>query len=123
MTFINLSPKFEYAFRQTIDNRDDRQNGRRLSLFAVVGPCGQSIFNNLFQFSYMDYFHQPLLPIVNMGFLQRTITKIPKEMIAACQFTVRVLVYTLTQFFHVSYVDYFYETLAEVRIRVLSDKR
>ena len=97
MTFINLSPKFKYGLCQPNGNKDDRQNDHRLSVFAVVDPCGHSIFNDFFPFSYMDYFHQLFRLSVNMGFLQRVITKLPEEMIAVCQLQLWVLVCTLTR--------------------------
>ena len=36
IAFIKLSFKFEYGFCLTKDNQDGRQNGRRLSVSAVV---------------------------------------------------------------------------------------
>ena len=47
ITFIKLSPKFEYGFCQTNDNQDGGQNGCHLS----VCTCGH-LLPEFFQISY-----------------------------------------------------------------------
>ena len=42
IAFSNLSFRFEYGFCPTSDNQDDRQNGRHLSISAVVVTLTQS---------------------------------------------------------------------------------
>ena len=82
---INLWFKFEYGFCQTSDNKDDRQNGRHLSIFAVVVTLTQSfLIRFLPNFIYellLSTFHSSL----NMGFIRHPINKMADKVAAAYQ--------------------------------------
>ena len=72
---INLSVKFEYGYCPTSDNQDVRQNGRHISISAVVVTLTQS-----FLFGFFPNFIYGLLPSTsrsssNTGFVRHLITK------------------------------------------------
>ena len=82
---INLSFKFEYWFYLTSDNKDGRQNGRHLSISAVVVTLTQS-----FLIGFLPNFIYGLLPSTsssssNTGFSQHPITKMADKMAAPYQ--------------------------------------
>ena len=82
---INLSFKFEYGFCMTSDNQDGRQNGRHLSISAVVVTLTQS-----FLIGFLPNFIYELLPStfrssLNMGFVRLLITKVANKMAATYQ--------------------------------------
>ena len=56
----NLSFKFENGFCPTSDNQDGRQNGRHLSIAAVVVTLTQSILIGFLPNFIMDCFYQTL---------------------------------------------------------------
>ena len=123
---INLSFKFEYGFCPTSDNQDGRQNGRHLSISAVVVTLTQSFLIRL-----LPNFIYELLPSTfhsssNMGFVRHTITKMADKSAAAYQCLLLwslLLSHFLYDFFQVSYIDCFHQTLIQVRIWVLSDEQ
>ena len=83
---INLSVKFEYGFCPTSDNKDGRQNGRHLSIAAVVVTLTQS-----FLIGFLPNFIYGLLPSnscssLNISLVRRTITKMAAKMAAYYQF-------------------------------------
>ena len=65
---INLSVKFEHGFCPTSDNKDGRQNGRHLSISAVVVTLTQSFLIGLL----LNFIYELLLSTFhtssNMGF-------------------------------------------------------
>ena len=82
----NLSIKFEYAFCSTSDNQDGRQNGRHLSISAVMVTLTQS-----FLIGYFPNFIYGLLPSTsrsssNTGFVRQLITKMADKMAATYQY-------------------------------------
>ena len=78
-----------------------------------------------FQISYIDCFHSTLLLGLNMGFVRQKITKVADKMVPAYQFALVVLCYShlLHDCFQISYMDYFYQTLAQVRIYAWYDNK
>ena len=85
IAFINLSFYFEYGFCPAFKNQDGRQNGRHLSISAVVVTLTQS-----FLIGFLLNFVNELLPSTfrsssNMGFVRHPITKMADKMAAAYQ--------------------------------------
>ena len=83
---INLSFKIEYGFCPTFNNQDSRQNGRHLSISAVVVTLTQS-----FLIRFLPNFTYELLPSSfhsrsNMGFVLHSITKMADKMAATYQY-------------------------------------
>ena len=82
---INLSFKLKYGFDPTSNNKVGRQNGRHLSISAVVVTLTHSfLIGFLSNFIYellLSTFHASL----NMGFILHLITKMAKKMAAAYQ--------------------------------------
>ena len=72
---INLSFKFEYGFCPTHDSQDGRQNGRRLSIYAVVVTLAQS-----------SLLPSTFLSSSNTGFVRHPITMMAKKMAATYQY-------------------------------------
>ena len=86
IAFINFSFKFDYGFCPTFDNQDGRQNGRYLSISAVVVTLTQS-----FLIGFLPNFINELLPStfhssLNMGFVQHPITKMADKMAGTYQY-------------------------------------
>ena len=59
----NLSLKLEYRFCLTSDNQDGRQNGRHLSISAVLVTLTQSFLIGFLPNSYMNCFHHPFVQV------------------------------------------------------------
>ena len=77
---INFLFKFQYRFCPTSDNQDGRQNGRHLSISAVVVTLAQS-----FLIRFLPNFIYGLLPSTffsssNIGFVRHPINKMADRM-------------------------------------------
>ena len=83
---INLSFKFEYRFCPTSDSQDGRQNGRHISISAVLVTLTQS-----FLIRFLPNLIYGLLPSTsrsssNTGFVRHLITKMADKMAATYQY-------------------------------------
>ena len=86
IAFTNLWFKFEYRFCQTSDNQDGRQNGRHLSISAVVVTLTQSfLIRFLPNFIYV-LLSSPFRSSSNMSFVWHTITKMADKMAGTYQY-------------------------------------
>ena len=123
---INLLFKFEYGICPTSNNYDGLQNGCHLSISPVVVTLTQSFLSYFFRnFIYV------LLPStfpssLNMGFVRHLIIKMADKMAAAYQCPLPwsvLLSHFLWDFFQISCMDCFYQTLVQDRIQVQSNER
>ena len=123
---INLSFRFEYRFCLTSNNQDGRQNGRHISLSAVVVTLTQS-----FLIRFLPNFIYELLPStfrssLKTGFVRHPIIKMADKMVTAYQCLLSwslLLCLFLSDFFQISFMDCFHQFLVQVQIRVLSHIR
>ena len=80
---INLSFKFEYGFCTTSDDQDGRQNGRHLSISAVLVSLSFLIgFLPNFVYGLLSSSHSSS----NRGFVRHPITKMADKMPATYQY-------------------------------------
>ena len=80
---INLSFKFEDRFCLTSDNQDGRQNGRHLSISAVVVTLTQSFLIRFLPNFIYEYHPSSFRSSLNMVFVRHPITKMADKMAAA----------------------------------------
>ena len=81
----NLSFEFEYEFCPTSDNQDGRQNGRHLSISAVVVTLTQSFLIGFLPHFMYELLSSPFRSSSNIGFVRHTIIKMADKMAAAYQ--------------------------------------
>ena len=81
----SLSFKFENRFCPTSDNQDGRQNGRHLSISAVVVTLTQSFLMGFLPNFIYELLSSSFRSSLNMGFMGHTITKMSDKMAATYQ--------------------------------------
>ena len=101
----NLSLKLEYRFCLTSENQDGRQNGRHLSISAVVVTLTQSFFIGFLPNFIYELLSSPFCSSSNMGFVQHTIIKMADKMAVAYQclvlWSLLVIFYRISFKFHI----------------------
>ena len=85
IVFINLSLKFEYWLCLTSDNQDGRQNGRHLSISAVVVTLTQSFLIRFLPNYIYELLSSTFCTSSNMGFVQHPIIKMADKMATTYQ--------------------------------------
>ena len=78
----NLSFKFEYGFCPTSDNQDGQQNGRYLSISAVVLSLTQSFLIGFLPNFIYELLSSSFHSSSNMGFVRHTVIKMDDKMAA-----------------------------------------
>ena len=81
----NLSFKFEYGFCRISDNQGGRQNGRHLSISAVVVTLTRSVLIGFLPNFIYELLSSPFRSSSNMGFVRHTIIKMADKMATAYQ--------------------------------------
>ena len=84
MAFIKLTFKFQYGLYSTNNNQDGLQNGRHLSVSALVVTL--SPFNLIFSKLHIWMASIKLSLSLNTGFARRIIAKMANKMAAAYKF-------------------------------------
>ena len=85
ITSTNLSFKFEYRFCPTSDYQDGRQNGRHLSISAVVVTLTRSFLIRFLPNFIYELLSSPFRTSSNMSFVYHMITKMADKIAAAYQ--------------------------------------